>query len=222
MGIVPVKTPTLLKKLLPNIVWEFSTSEKVLYLTFDDGPTPEITQWTLDTLKQFQAKATFFCIGNNILKYPEIFQTVLNEGHRIGNHSQTHLKGWNTSIDHYILDIKKAQASIDSELKKYTLESQKLNKALLFRPPYGRIKPSQGKALKALNYTVVAWSILSFDWETKTSPEQCYTNVISNATPGNIIVFHDSVKASVNLMYALPKVLAYFSEKGYSFKVLPI
>ncbi|WP_048331228.1 polysaccharide deacetylase family protein [Bizionia psychrotolerans] len=222
MGIAPVKIPKIIKKLLPDYVWEFSTSEKVLYLTFDDGPTPEITQWTLDTLKQFEAKATFFCIGNNIQKHPEIFQNILNEGHRVGNHSQTHLKGWRTSVDNYISDIEKAQLHIDSELQKSTLENQALNKALLFRPPYGQIKPNQGKALKELGYTVVAWSILSFDWETETSPETCFANVKSKATPGNIIVFHDSVKASKNLMYTLPKVLTYFSEKDFRFEILPI
>lgn len=222
MGIIPVKTPTIIKKLLPDYVWEFSTSEKVLYLTFDDGPTPEITQWTLNTLQKFNAKATFFCIGNNVQKHSDIFQNILKEGHRIGNHSQTHLKGWRTSIENYISDINKAQTYIDSELKKSTLENQELNKTLLLRPPYGQIKPSQGKALKALGYTVVTWSVLSFDWDIETSPETCFKNVISKSTPGSIIVFHDSVKASKNLMHALPKVLAYFSEKGYSFKTLPI
>ncbi|MBP92814.1 MAG: polysaccharide deacetylase family protein [Flavobacteriaceae bacterium] len=222
MGIIPVKTPTIIKKILPDFVWEFSTSEKVLYLTFDDGPTPKVTQWTLNTLKQFDAKATFFCIGNNIQKHPDIFQNILNEGHRIGNHSNTHLKGWNTSVDKYVLDVNEAQKFITSELKKSDTRSQALNESPLFRPPYGRIKPSQGKALKDQGYTVVTWSILSFDWKKETSPETCYNNVISKSKPGSVIVFHDSVKASKNLMQALPKVLTYFSKKGYAFKTLPI
>ncbi|EGV43687.1 polysaccharide deacetylase family protein [Bizionia argentinensis JUB59] len=222
MGIIPVKTPTIIKKLLPDYVWEFSTSKKVLYLTFDDGPTPEITQWTLDILKQFQAKATFFCIGNNIQKYPDIFQAILKSGHRIGNHSHTHIKGWRTSIKNYVSDVSKAQIIIDSELKKCEVENINLNASLLFRPPYGQIKPRQGKALRALDYKIITWSILSFDWEKETDPEDSYFNVINKAEPGSIIVFHDSVKASRNLQYALPKVLAYFSDKGYQFKTLPI
>ncbi|MFC5194577.1 polysaccharide deacetylase family protein [Bizionia hallyeonensis] len=222
MGIVPVKTPKIIKKILPDYVWEFSTSEKVLYLTFDDGPTPEITQCTLDTLKQYQAEATFFCIGNNIQKHPEIFHNILNEGHRVGNHSNTHLKGWRTTVENYISDIREAQTIINFELEKSEVAMQDAHPSCLFRPPYGQIKPSQGKALKALGYTVVTWSILSFDWEKETAPETCYNNVVNEAKPGSIIVFHDSVKASKNLMHALPKVLAYFSEKGYSFKRLPI
>lgn len=222
MGFVPVKTPTLLKKLLPDFVWEFSVSEKILYLTFDDGPTPEITQWTLNTLNDFNAKATFFCIGNNIEKHAHIFQNILEAGHRIGNHSNTHLKGWNTHVENYVTDINTAQLRIKTELNQATPESRNLNATHLFRPPYGQITPKQGKALKMQGYTVITWSILSFDWEEETQPETCYTNVINNSKPGDIIVFHDSVKASKNLMYALPKVLAHFSGQGYSFKVLPI
>lgn len=222
MGIVPVKTPKIIKKILPDYIWEFSTSKKVLYLTFDDGPTPEITQWTLDTLKAYQAKATFFCIGNNIQKYPDIFHNILNEGHRVGNHSNTHLKGWRHSVETYISDINKAQAIIYTELSKAETGHKNLNAPKLFRPPYGQIKPTQGKALKLLGFTVVTWSILSFDWDKKTSPETCFLNVINKAEPGSIIVFHDSVKASRNLMHALPKVLKHFTKKGYTFKTLPI
>ncbi len=222
MGIIPIKTPALIKKLLPDYVWEFSTSKKVLYLTFDDGPTPEITQWVLKTLKQFDAKATFFCIGNNIQKHPDIFQNILIGGHRIGNHSQTHVKGWRTSVANYLSDIEKAQLFIDSELEKSAVEIQELNKPRLFRPPYGQIKPNQGKALKKMGYTVVTWSVLSFDWESKTLPDACFQNVASTSKAGSIIVFHDSLKASKNLMYALPKVLAYFSERGFRFETLPL
>ncbi|TYB78421.1 polysaccharide deacetylase family protein [Bizionia myxarmorum] len=222
MGIVPVKTPSIIKKLLPDFVWEFFTSEKVLFLTFDDGPTPEITQCTLDTLKQFNAKATFFCIGTNIQKHPHIFQSILKDGHRIGNHSNTHLKGWKTSVKDYVLNVNSAQEIINSEILKAETSAQKLNASPIFRPPYGQIKPSQGKALKAMGYTVITWSILSFDWDKDISGETCYLNVIKNSKPGNIIVFHDSVKASKNLKHALPKVLAYFTEKGYEFKTLPL
>lgn len=210
MGIVPVKTPMVVKKLLPDYVWEFPTTENVLYLTFDDGPTPEITQWTLDVLKKFNAKATFFCIGNNIEKHPDILHKILDNGHTIGNHSQTHLKGWRTTTQAYVDDVETAQKIINSQIKTPTKK--------LFRPPYGRIKPNQGKALMQLGYTIVAWSVLSFDWEQETSPEMCFNNVVSKSVPGSIIVFHDSMKASKNLKYTLPKVLEYFSERNYSFK----
>lgn len=215
MRIVPVKTPTVVKKLLPDYIWEVPTTEKVIYLTFDDGPTPEITNWTLNTLKQFNAQATFFCIGNNIKKYPEIFHNILDEGHAIGNHSNTHSKGWQTNKKDYVSDIQTCQNVIHSEFKKRSHSEHKL-----FRPPYGQIKPKQGKALLDLNYKIIMWNVLSFDWDNAVSPETCLNNVISKTQPGSIIVFHDSVKASKNLKYVLPKVLEHFKEKKYIFKRL--
>ena len=191
--------------------------DKTLYLTFDDGPTPEITAWTLNMLKTYNAKATFFCIGNNVEKHPDIFNTIITEGHHIGNHTHNHLKGWKTSKTDYIENVQQAQNSIDKSIVGHKSEL----KTHLFRPPFGKIKNSQAKTLIALGYKIIMWSVISIDWEQKIPKEQCLKNVIKNTTNGNIVVFHDSVKASRNMQYTLPKVLEYFSNKGYTFKAIP-
>ena len=215
MRFVPAKIPYLIKRIFPNYVWDFSSNKKILYLTFDDGPTPEITQWTLNTLKKYNAKATFFCIGNNVIKYPDIIKNILEEGHSIGNHTQDHVKGWKTSTKNYLENVLKAETIIKNELK----EKQQLK---LYRPPFGQLKNSQGKAIIQLGYKIIMWSVISFDWEHKITKAQCLENVISKASKkNNIIVFHDSVKASRNMMYALPKVLEHFSKEGYVFKAIP-
>ena len=205
MNLTPVKTPVVVKKMFPNYVWDISTSTREIYLTFDDGPTPEITEWTLQTLEQFKAKATFFCVGKNVKENPEIFNSILQAGHSIGNHTHNHIKGWNTSKADYLKNIEKASKFINSEL---------------FRPPYGQIKPKQGKEILALGYKIIMWNVLSFDWDESVSENQCMDNVISIVQKGSIVVFHDSVKASRNLKFALPKVLEYFSERGFEFKSL--
>ena len=215
MQCVPAKIPQFIKRLFPNYVWDFSSKEKILYLTFDDGPTPEITQWTLNTLKQYNAKATFFCIGNNVAKHQEIFRTVLNEGHSIGNHTQDHVKGWKTSTKNYIENVEIAASIINKESATHQV------KLSLFRPPFGQLKHSQGKAIQKLGYKIIMWSVIAFDWELGISKKQCLKNVISKASAkNNIIVFHDSVKASIKLKYVLPKVLEHFSKKGYKFKAI--
>ncbi|KAB1069681.1 polysaccharide deacetylase family protein [Tamlana haliotis] len=213
MSIVPVKTPLIVKKMFPNYIWDIATSDKTIYLTFDDGPTPEITNWTLDLLKKHQAQATFFCIGNNIQKYPEIFQDILEAGHTIGNHTFNHVKGWQTKTEDYITEVLKTQAIIDSETQNNTMTK-------LFRPPHGRIKNSQAKRLLADQYKIIMWDVLSFDWDKSISEETCLNKVLSKASNGSIIVFHDSLKAAKNMQYALPKVLEYYSQKGYTFKAL--
>lgn len=220
MTLTPIKTPIVAKKMFPNYVWDIATNEQVIYLTFDDGPTPEITNWTLDILKQYNAKATFFCIGNNIEKYPDIFQKTLNNGHAIGNHTQNHIKGWKTKAKDYLKDIAEAQKAIDFKSQDTKITTPKLRTINLFRPPYGQITPKQGKQLIALGYKIIMWDVLSFDWETSINKETCLDNVIKKTSAGSIIVFHDSVKASKNMQYALPKVLDHFSSKGYSFKAL--
>ena len=202
--------------MFPNYVWDIATTNKVLYLTFDDGPTPEVTNWTLDILKQYDAKATFFCIGANVEKHPDIFKSIIKDGHTIGNHTQNHIKGWKTKTKVYLKEVKDAQTTIYSNLKNLNA-----SKVTLFRPPYGQIKPKQGKKLIELGYQIIMWDVLSFDWEQDLSEEKCLENVISKSKEGSIIVFHDSVKASKNMMYALPKVLDIFSKKGYEFKSLP-
>lgn len=217
MPLIPVKTPKFLKRMFPKYIWDIPSKKKVLYLTFDDGPTPVITQWVLNTLNQYQAKATFFCIGNNIDKHPEIFKSVIANGHSIGNHTYNHLKGWKTKTNWYVSNTIKAQKTIDlNSLKNNT--TQVTNQ--LFRPPYGKIKPLQGKKLRALGFNIVMWDVLSFDWDKNTKKQQCLNNVIKKAKTGSIIVFHDSEKAKKNMMFALPKVLEHFSKKGYSFKAL--
>lgn len=217
MNLTPVKTPIVAKRMFPNYVWDIPSTTKTIYLTFDDGPTPEITNWTLNVLKQYDAKATFFCIGKNIQNHPEIFQDILNNGHVIGNHTNNHVKGWRTSTKNYLENIDEADKIIQSEIK-----NRKSKIVNLFRPPYGQIRPKQGKALLELNYKIVMWNVLSFDWDNTISNEACLENVIENTSDGSIVVFHDSVKASNNMMYALPKVLEHFSKKGYSFKSIKV
>lgn len=208
MPVFPAKTPKLIQRLFPKYIWKKASLSKTIYLTFDDGPTPKITQWTLDLLKKYNAKATFFCIGDNIKKYPNIFKSVLNDGHTIGNHTFNHLKGWHTDTNSYVENAEKAQQLIDP------------NNKHLFRPPFGKIKRKQANQLIKRGYKIVMWSVISYDWEVKVTPEQCLQNVIKNSASGSIIVFHDSIKASKNMQYALPKVLEYFSKKGYQFKAL--
>jgi peptidoglycan/xylan/chitin deacetylase (PgdA/CDA1 family) len=205
-----IKTPSLIPALYSNQIWSFSSEKKELFLTFDDGPTPEITDWALDILKDFNAKATFFCIGKNVEEHPEIFNRIILERHSVGNHTHNHVKGWKTTAKDYLENTQKAQEVLNHLSKK--------NELKLFRPPYGKIKTSQTKQLIQLGYTIVMWSVLSADFDQHISEEQCYSNVIKNASSGSIIVFHDSVKASKNLKTTLPKVLEYFSKKGYTFK----
>lgn len=222
MKFAPVKTPLVVKKMFPNYVWDMATNEQIIYLTFDDGPTPEITEWTLKTLKQYHAKATFFCIGNNIEKHPDIVQQVLNDGHSIGNHTHNHIKGWKASTEDYVDNVLKAEQVISSEFKVQSSEinNQKSSISNLFRPPYGQLKNKQGKALRKLGYKIIMWDVIAFDWEAEISSEKCLNNVLTKTENGSIVVFHDSVKASKHMQYALPKVLAHFSEKGFVFKAI--
>lgn len=217
-----IKTNALIKKIFSKYVWDVSDSENKIYLTFDDGPTPEITEWVLEELKKYNAKATFFCIGNNIEKYPDVFEKVINEGHSIGNHTFNHLSGWKTSTKGYLENTKLCEEQIlksnpsNSELAKqiYNLKSA------IFRPPYGKIKLSQSKKLRQLGYKIIMWDVLSADFDTSISKEKCLDNVIKNTKSGSIIVFHDSVKAFANLEYSLPKALKYWAAKGFIFERL--
>ncbi len=201
-----VKTNRLIKTIFPKYIWEIPNSEKKVFLTFDDGPIPEVTEWTLEQLKKHNAKATFFCIGNNIEKHPEVFQKVIAENHAIGNHTFNHLKGWKTSLEDYIENSKLCQSQ-------FTIHN--LPFINLFRPPYGKIKPSQAKALRKLGYKIIMWDIISMDFDQTITPEKCLDNVLKNIESGSIIVFHDSVKARKNLEYVLPKTLKYLNEKGF-------
>lgn len=204
-----VKTPWWLKKIYSSYLWSINTKQKELYLTFDDGPDPEITPFVLKVLKQYNALATFFCIGKNVAAYPEVYRQILNEGHTVGNHTYNHLNGWATKDDVYLKDVAEASNYIDSRL---------------FRPCYGRITSFQAKNLKAVmkgkTPRIVMWDVLSGDFDSSLLPRECAANVILQSRPGSIIVFHESKKAYLRLEYALPKVLKFFSEKGYSFKDL--
>ncbi|RYY25969.1 MAG: polysaccharide deacetylase family protein [Sphingobacteriaceae bacterium] len=199
-----VKTPALLKWFYPDLTWQKSRREKVIYLTFDDGPIPEVTPFVLQILAQFNAKATFFCIGDNVQKHPEIFEQVKLAGHTIGNHTFNHLRGWDTADEVYLQNVKKCQ---------------ELVQARLFRPPYGRAKKSQFAVLKN-QYEVVMWDVLSGDFDPDLSPQKCYQNVVDKSSNGSIIVFHDSLKAWPRTQYALPKALEYWQKEGYQFKTL--
>ncbi|RED50507.1 polysaccharide deacetylase family protein [Seonamhaeicola aphaedonensis] len=216
----PVKTPLIAKSIFPNYVWDVPSASKSIYLTFDDGPTPEITSWVLNTLKDYNAKATFFCIGKNVEKYPEIFERILVDGHHVGNHTQSHIKGWNSSTEVYLKNVQICDEVIKSQIIHSELSAKNYQNVHLFRPPYGQIKPKQGKKLMEHGYKIIMWDVLSFDWDKKVSEEICLSNVISKAKSGSIVVFHDSLKASKNMMFTLPKVLDYFTKKGYNFDVL--
>jgi peptidoglycan/xylan/chitin deacetylase (PgdA/CDA1 family) len=201
-----VKTPWWLKKIYSSYTWSIPTKEKIIYLTFDDGPHPEITPFVLKELKNYNARATFFCIGKNVLAHPGIYKQILDEGHGVGNHTQNHLNGWKTSNDAYMKDIAEAANYIDSNL---------------FRPPYGRITSFQAKhlgdAMRGTKAKVIMWDVLSADFDARITKERCLQFVILRALPGSIVVFHDSEKAFEKLHYALPKVLHHFSENGFKF-----
>ncbi|MCH7523810.1 MAG: polysaccharide deacetylase family protein [Bacteroidetes bacterium] len=216
MNLIPVRTPKSAKSLFPDLVWDLPSKEKVIYLTFDDGPTPIITDWTLDVLKQYNAKATFFCIGKNVEAHPDIFNKIIADGHSIGNHTYNHIKGWTTSTENYILNIEKAQKVMSKLIQNSEFRIQNY-----FRPPYGQIKPKQAKTLIQLGYKIIMWMVAAIDWDASVSKEKCLDNVVNNTISGDIVVFHDSIKAANNMQYALPKVLEYFSEKGFKFKCIP-
>ena len=208
-----IKTNRFVKKLFGSYVWDIPNTENKIYLTFDDGPTPEITEWVLQELEKYNAKATFFCIGNNIEKYPEIFKKVINQGHSIGNHTFDHLNGWKTSTVEYLKNTFLCEEQI-LESKIYNIQSK------IFRPPYGKIKSSQANKLRQLGYKIIMWDVLSADFDASISKEKCLENATKSVTSGSIIVFHDSVKAFSHLEFTLPKALKYFKEKGFIFEKL--
>lgn len=210
------KTPRILKRLFSRYTWCFASDKKEIYLTFDDGPIPEVTEFVLDQLKSYNTKATFFCIGDNIKKHPTIFSRIINEGHSIGNHTFNHLNSWKTNNANYIDNTKLCENIILNEFEKLgKLKTQKL-----FRPPYGKLKKSQSVELIKKGYTIIMWDVLSADFDTSITKEKCLENVLKNTKKGSIIVFHDSIKASEKLYYALPKILEEFTRKGYTFKAI--
>ncbi|HEY0895105.1 MAG TPA: polysaccharide deacetylase family protein [Sphingobacteriaceae bacterium] len=199
-----VKTPFWLRWLYPSLIWRRSGAEKCIYLTFDDGPIPVVTPFVLETLKKFEARATFFCIGDNVTKHPEIYQQVLAAGHSVGNHTFNHLRGWGTPLEEYVDNVQKCAAVVPSRL---------------FRPPHGRATRAQHSVLHT-QYSIVMWDVLSGDFDVNITPEKCLKNVLENTAAGSIVVFHDSLKAFDRLQFALPRALEYWSARGYAFKPL--
>jgi peptidoglycan/xylan/chitin deacetylase (PgdA/CDA1 family) len=198
------KTPAFLPFFMPGFTWRMPPRDKSLYLTFDDGPIPELTPWVLETLERHNARATFFCVGDNVRKHPAVFQQVQQAGHALGNHTFNHLNGWKTDMDAYLENVALCRQVVDSKL---------------FRPPYGLITRAQRKIL-ARQYQIVMWDVLSGDFSQTLSPEQCLANVLRHARPGSIIVLHDSLKAERNLRFVLPRVLEHFGREGYRFEAL--
>jgi peptidoglycan/xylan/chitin deacetylase (PgdA/CDA1 family) len=206
-----VKTNSFIKTVFSKYCWDIPNNEKKIYLTFDDGPTPEITDWVLTELKKFDAKATFFCIGKNIKAYLSLFEKLITEGHSIGNHTMNHVNGWKSQTTDYIENVKSCAA---------ILAEEKISDILLFRPPYGKIKKEQSKILRNLGYKIIMWDVLSADFDQNITPEKCLENVTKNVKSGSVIVFHDSVKASQNLKFALPKTLRFLKENGFTFDII--
>jgi len=199
-----VQPPLLLRRLHADRLWRMP-AEKKLYLTFDDGPTPGVTDEALDILKRFNAQATFFCVGANAERHPEFFQRILQDGHAAGNHTQQHLNGWKTDTRVYLDDVARCAEIFSSSL---------------FRPPYGRLKPTQSARLRAQGYRIVMWDVLSCDYEQGLRAEECLELVLEHTRAGSIVVFHDSVKAAARMLPVLPKVLERFGNEGYSFERL--
>jgi peptidoglycan/xylan/chitin deacetylase (PgdA/CDA1 family) len=200
-----VKAPYLLRQLSKNLIhWEVKSTEKVLYYTFDDGPIPRITPQVLEILSRYQAKATFFMVGDNVRKYPEVYQQVIKEGHAVGNHTFNHLKGFSTSKSKYLHNIEKAATLIPGKL---------------FRPPHGQITPRQLKAVSRA-YNVIMWSVLTGDYDARISPKNCLKNITDYAKSGSIIVLHDSLKSEQNMIFALEESLKHYSSLGYRFDSL--
>ena len=203
-----IKTPFWLRAIYPSGTWQIPTKQKVIYLSFDDGPHPQATSFVLEQLNKFNAKGTFFCIGKNVLAFPNLYESILTQGHAVGNHTYDHLNGWKVCRQDYIQNIKAASKLISSNL---------------FRPPYGRIKPSQIKSLSqdsSLPQQMIMWDVLSADFDIRLQGEQCAQHVIENAVPGSIVVFHDSAKAWERLQVALPIVLHHFTYLGYTFEAI--
>jgi len=206
-----VKTNWLIKKLFPNFIWSMDAGDKKVYLTFDDGPIPEVTDFVLGELKKYNAKATFFCIGDNIRKNPEIFRKILDAGHAIGNHTFNHLNGWKTGEADYLDNIRLCQNEINALTE---------DQSRLMRPPYAKVTSAQSRKIRQMGYRIVMWDVLSADFDVTITPEKCLSNVVNNIGPGSIVIFHDSEKAYKNLRHALPKTLEFLKNQGYSCEAL--
>lgn len=197
-----IKTPSILKYLYRDLIWRVDTTSRDIYLTFDDGPTPGITEEVLSMLRAYQAKATFFCLGKNVTQHPELYLQILNDGHKTGNHTWDHPNGWRTERNVYLENTERAKQVIQSDL---------------FRPPYGKITRSQIRGISA-NYKIIMWDVISGDFDANNSPQLCFENVRRNASSGSIVVFHDSIKAKDNMIPSLEMSLRYFTSEGYTLR----
>jgi peptidoglycan/xylan/chitin deacetylase (PgdA/CDA1 family) len=202
------RSPRWLRMFYKNCIWQLHPAEKTIYLTFDDGPHPKATPFVLEQLKKYNATATFFCIGKNVVKYPDIYQEIFDQGHAIGNHTYDHLNGWKTKNQVYVDNV---------------LQAAKYIPDIFFRPPYGKIKQSQIRRLRKQipGLKIIMWDILSGDFDTGRSPQSCLQKVLFKSRSGSIIVFHDSEKAWERMSYVLPRVLEHFTKKGYKIAPLP-
>jgi peptidoglycan/xylan/chitin deacetylase (PgdA/CDA1 family) len=207
---IPHKTPFFLSLLYPALTWKMKTVNKTLYLTFDDGPVTGPTEFVLDELGRASIPATFFCIGDNIRKHPELFRRITAGGHTVGNHTVNHVNGWKTSSEKYFSNVKEFDAISE--------QAGCLQRVRLFRPPYGRITRQQIKTLSA--YRIIMWDVLSQDYDHNLSPDKCLRRTIQACSPGSIIVFHDSYKSQKNMEYTLPRLIDFFAGKGYTFEGL--
>jgi len=203
---LPARVPQWLKMLYPKRIWQMDVHEKILFISFDDGPHEIITPQVLDILAKHGAKATFFCLGKNVLQHPSIFERIMAEGHAVGNHSHHHLNGWKSTDEEYMDDVVAASRWISSNL---------------FRPPYGRLKSSQARRLQAAGFKVVMWGVLSADYNKKISKEKCAVRVSKHIEPGAIVLFHDSEKAANNMLHALEMLLKNATEQGFRFEAMP-
>ncbi len=196
----------IVRRLAPSVIWDFEDEQERVFLTFDDGPTPEITPWVLSQLEQYNAKATFFCLGKNAELYPDILRMIRDGGHKLGNHTYSHQKGWGMSLERYLEDVEFANGILHTDL---------------FRPPYGRITPMQARRIGE-HYNIIMWDVLSRDYSNIVSPRQCLRNVTKHVKGGSIVVFHDSRKSFRNLSYALPRTLEFLQKKGLKCSTLEL
>ena len=206
------RTPQIIRLLSKHLHWKIATNEKEIYLTFDDGPIPYLTPYVIDQLNEFDAKATFFCVGDNIRKHPEVFRKILEGGHAIGNHTYNHLKAWSTDLNEYLENVSKCRQIIE--------KGDQSHGQLSFRPPHGQITRKTISALKN-EYKIIMWDVLAYDFDKRHSAEKSLRKVIKSTRPGSIVVFHDNYKAEDKLKYMLPRYLQHFSELGFKFKKLP-
>jgi peptidoglycan-N-acetylglucosamine deacetylase len=198
----PVHTSKLVQWFFPKYLWRVApTADKKIYLTFDDGPIPEVTPWVLDQLARYDAKATFFCVGANVQKNQKIYQQVLDGGHQVGNHTFNHLNGWAATTFDYLQNIEQCKKVVSSRL---------------FRPPYGRMKPSQVREINK-QYKIVMWDVIAGDFDPGITGEKCLKNIVNNASNGSVIVLHDSKKSWERLEYILPKILDHYTSSGFTF-----